>query len=155
MTITDLICIIEKTKKDISKSVFWKAFRISTKNFSVIYTLTCICLTSYTSSASCSCWFSLRKGAILSTVADKSKTDCNEIKAEFCRDDFLWNLLVPRSPSCRSILFQTISNSVKHVSTAFLIEFHLRGYDGKLQVAQHFSSLFVQILLILVQELTM
>ena len=155
MTITDLICIIEKTKKDISKSVFWMAFRISTKNVPVIYTLTCICFTSYTSSASCSCWFSLRKGAILSTLADKSKTDCNEIKAEFCRDDFLWNLLVSRSPSCRSILIETISNSVKHVSRAFLIEFRLRGYDGKLQVAQHFSSLFLQILLILVQELIM
>ena len=38
-----------------------------------------ICLTSY---ASCSCWFSLRKGAILSTLADKIKTDCNEIKVE-------------------------------------------------------------------------
>ena len=96
MTITDPICIIEKMK-DISKSVFWKAFRISTKNVPVIYTLTCICLTSYTSSASCSCWFSLRIGAILSTLADKSKTDCNEIKAEFCRDDFLWNLLVPHA----------------------------------------------------------
>ena len=96
MTITDPICIIEKMK-DISKSVFWKAFRISTKNVSVMYTLICICFTSYASSASCSCWFSLRKGAILSTLADKSKTDCNEIKAEFCRDDFLWNLRVPHA----------------------------------------------------------
>ena len=114
MTITDPICIIEKMK-DISKSVFWKAFRISTKNVSVMYTLICICFTSYASSASCSCSFSLRKGAILSTLADKSKTDCNEIKGEFFRDDLLWSLLVPQYPHSNYFqLCQTCQHGVSH-----------------------------------------
>ena len=45
--------------------------------------LTCICFTSYTWSALCNCWFSLRKGAILSPQADKWKIDCKEIRREF------------------------------------------------------------------------
>ena len=37
----------------------------------------------YASSPSCSCWFSLRKGAILSTLGYKLRTGCNEIRLEF------------------------------------------------------------------------
>ena len=72
--------------------------------------LTCIRLTYYTSSVSCSSWFYLRKGAILSTLADKLELTVTKSKVKFCMDDFC------EIYSCRGILIQTIYNSVKHVS---------------------------------------
>ena len=69
-------------------------------------------------SASRSCWFSLRKGANY-TLADKLRTDWNEIKAETFWGRFLWNL------SCRSIRIQTIYNSVNlsNMSASFSMNF--------------------------------
>ena len=73
-----------------------------------------ICLTSY---ASCSCWFSLRKGAILSTLADKIKTDCNEIKGEI-----ICSIGVIFVKSTR-IAVSAIIKSLSNMSTLFCLNF--------------------------------
>ena len=83
-TIISQVLVIPSVMKVISEGAL-----LYTDNIAIVFPCTLgstlavvrspICLTSY---ESCSCWFCLRKGAILSILADKIKADCNEIKGE-------------------------------------------------------------------------